>query len=529
MLKQYRIGNDKAVASTSNWRWYRLVAFYRNDDFMRDVETKLYSSCDIAVCSIRRHYEIVSILYACYIGVPYAAPPTGVQRFRKPIAKQPFDVPHNATKLGDICYQVALVPTGGATMSEDCLFLNIFVPAERKAELAVLMFIHGGGFVAGSSDPFIADTLAVHGDIVVVTINYRLSLWGFLSTGDEYAPGNYGLWDQSLAIMWVNSNIRAFGGDPGRVTIAGESAGAVSVVYQALNEGNTGLFQRAIAQSGSITAPLFVHADSKKDAQKLGRLAGCAIEESEALINCLRKIPGDKFNQLINDLSNGFMAFPMAFVPNIDGDFIKENPNDILNGNSEITSKGRGFFSTVDFLSGIDAEEGIQMLAPFLGGTSPETFNPSREYYEQALIPAMVSFALGSDAPEVIKDLLVHEYTDWSDPENAEKRRHKFVAILSDLFFSVTLADTAARHEALTKGKKGTYVYMLDVVPSAHILPSPTWSVRATHGDELQYLFFGESQEMWKLTGRDDYRPEPWEREFAKEMMNMWSNFAKTG
>ena len=464
-----------------------------------------------------------------YAGIPYAEPPIGNQRFRKPVAKQPFEEPYDATKLGNICYQIAIVPNGGATMSEDCLFLNIFAPVQRKAELPVLMFIHGGGFISGSSDPLIADTLAAHGGMIVVTINYRLSLWGFLSTEDEQAPGNYGLWDQSLAIKWLNNNIRAFGGDPGRVTIAGESAGSVSVVYQSLYEGNGGLFQRAIALSGSITAPLFVGADNKKDAQKLGKLVGCEDEKSATLIDCLRKVPGEKFSQLINDFSHGFMAFPMAFVPNIDGDFLKENPHDVLNGDSEKTSKGRDFFSTVDFLSGIDAEEGIQMLPVVLGGANPEKFKPSREVYEKELIPAAVSFALGNDAPDVIKDLLVHEYTDWSEPENDEKRRHKLVDIYSDLFFSVTLVDTIARHVALSRRKKGTYMFVLDVVPSVHLLPSPSWSVKATHGDELQYLFYGEDQEVWKFLGQDSYRPEPWETNFAKEMMNMWSNFVTTG
>ena len=415
-------------------------------------------------------------------------------------------------------------------MNEDCLFLNIFAPAQKKGEgLPVLMFMHGGGFITGSSDPLIADTLAAHGDIIVVTINYRLSLFGFLSTEDEHASGNYGFFDQSLAIKWINENIRAFGGDTSRVTVAGESAGSVSAVYQALYDGNAGLFQRVIALSGSITAPLFVAPEHKKDAIKLGKFVGCEQEKSETLIDCLRNVPGDQLNQLINDFSNGFMAHPYAFTPNIDGEFIKEDPHAVLNGHSVNTSKCREFFSTVDFLSGIDAEEGIQMLPMVLGGANPETFKPSREAFENELIPAVVSFALGSDAPEVIKDLLVHEYTDWRDPENDENRRHKFVDIYSDLFFTVTLVDTIARHESLARRKNGTYMFMLDVAPSVHLLSSTSWSVRANHADELQYLFFGEDQEVWKFTGRENYRPEPWEREFAKEFMNMLSNFVKTG
>jgi cholinesterase/neuroligin len=144
-------------------------------------------------------------------------------------------------------------PKSDTSYSEDCLYLNIYAPKkpEQGEKLAVMVWFHGGGFIVGSADIYPADHLAVYGDVVVVTVNYRLTVFGFLSTGDEHAPGNYGLWDQRMALDWVNKNIEGFGGDPARVTIFGESAGAASVIYQGLYPDNRGLFQRVVAQSGS--------------------------------------------------------------------------------------------------------------------------------------------------------------------------------------------------------------------------------------------------------------------------------------
>ena len=162
----------------------------------------------------------------------------------------------------------------GLPISEDCLFLNIYAPAVREQDVAVMIWIHGGGFIAGAADPYRSDALAAHGNVIVVTINHRVSLWGFLSTEDEHAPGNYGLFDQHLAIQWVHDNIKAFGGDPSRVTIFGQSAGGASVMYRSIFEGNEGLFQRGIAQSGSPTAYWASSSKARSNAEKLGKTRG---------------------------------------------------------------------------------------------------------------------------------------------------------------------------------------------------------------------------------------------------------------
>ena len=142
-------------------------------------------------------------------GIRYGKPTDGQRRFRKPEAVQRWDGVYNATSFGAICPQVPPHPK----QSEDCLFLNVYVPkALHRHRLSVMVWIHGGGFNTGHGHEFDGSRLAVKGDVIIVTINYRLGLFGFMSLFHPSAKGNWGLWDKKLAIQWVHDNIRAFGG-----------------------------------------------------------------------------------------------------------------------------------------------------------------------------------------------------------------------------------------------------------------------------------------------------------------------------
>ena len=463
-----------------------------------------------------------------YLGIPYAEPPIGDLRFRKPVPKLPFASPHKAVKHGNACRQSIMVNiVKDVTVGEDCLFLNIYAPPGQREGLAVMVWIHGGGFVAGASDTYPSHALAVHGNVIVVTFNYRLSLWGFLSTGDEHAAGNYGLLDQHLAIKWVHENIKNFGGDPGRVTIFGESAGAASVVYQSMYEGNRGLFHRGIGQSGSVTPFWASQEDPKKDAEILGKAVGCKNMESVALVECLRKVPEDTLSASLNEPKNGLVKLPIPFVPNIDGEFIRESPKRMFDADLDNSSHESLFFSTLDFLTGINSDEGA-LIFPYLGITNAETFKPNRTDFEK-LIPRALSFDFGADVPEVIKNLVVHEYTDWTDPENIEMIRHNLVDIYSELMFSIPMLKTVRRHVSVSEKSKTTYMYQFAIKPSANFLPTPSWISRANHADDLEYIFFDETAGvMTLLPGKDGYSPQKWESEVAEYMVTMWINFAKT-
>ena len=306
-----------------------------------------------------------------YHGIPYAEPPVGKLRFQYTVPKKPFTSPFEASKHGNLCYQLNMFPLEGAVYSEDCLFLNIYAPVVRSKPTPVMVWIHGGGFSSGGSNFYITDTLSAYGEVIVVTINYRLTLFGFLSTGDEHAPGNVGLMDQHLAMKWVSENIGAFGGDPKKVTIIGQSAGGTGVAYQSIYPGNEGLFQRAITQSGSLWwAPLV---GPQSDAERLGKLVGCEQTESQTLIECLRGVPGDVLDTTLNNFTNGLFAPPVPFVPSFDGKFLREGwrARDTFE-----SGKARDFFGSIDFMSGICAEEGVILMSPYTGRYQ---YGPCRE------------------------------------------------------------------------------------------------------------------------------------------------------
>ncbi len=196
-----------------------------------------------------------------FLGIPYAAPPTGANAWRPPQPFPPWQGVRPATKPGHDCAQVGSLATGVPTTSlfENCLFLNVYTPPQGTGRLLpVMVWIHGGGFTGGAGRIYDGAALAAGHHVIVVTINYRLSAFGFLALksldaqSPDHASGNYGLMDQQAAMRWVQDNAFAFGGAPGKVTIFGESAGGASVCANLTSPTASGLFSRAIAESGCI-------------------------------------------------------------------------------------------------------------------------------------------------------------------------------------------------------------------------------------------------------------------------------------
>ncbi|MEM5786674.1 MAG: carboxylesterase family protein, partial [Syntrophobacteraceae bacterium] len=223
-------------------------------------------------------------------GIPYAQPPIGELRWSLPAEASPWNGVLDATKYGNAC------PQAERYGNEDCLFLNVSVPYSDKSDLerkrAVIVWIHGGAFVGGSSALYPLDYMAKSGDVIVVSMNYRLGIFGFTAhpSFDADHNGGYGLEDQRAALRWVKKNIAAFGGDPDNVTLAGESAGAASTCMHILApDETTGLFQKAIVQSAGCVTPLPSIEDGKKIGSKVASLVGCG-DEATAL-SCLRKKP----------------------------------------------------------------------------------------------------------------------------------------------------------------------------------------------------------------------------------------------
>lgn len=264
-------------------------------------------------------------------GIPYAAPPVGDLRWRPPAPAAPWQGVREATSWGPRCIQ--LFGPGDVEGAEDCLVLNVFTPAARgKDPLPVLVFMHGGSNVWGASsdtwngvDVYDGSYAAAHGPAVVVTINYRLAAMGFLAlpafaneNGDA-ATGNYGLYDQQAALAWVQRNIAAFGGDPRRVMLFGQSAGAVDTCAQMASPLAEGLFSRALLMSGSCGA--FTRADGAFYAEKVTRRLGCDAAPDVAA--CLRAKSADEVTRATRYyeiIGGGF------FGPTIDGHVLPRDP-----------------------------------------------------------------------------------------------------------------------------------------------------------------------------------------------------------
>lgn len=239
-----------------------------------------------------------------YIGIPYAEPPIGNLRFARPLLKRPW-APEilNAVHYGPACPQLLWFLRSYSfqdsfnNTSEDCLYLNVFVPENdhTSKRFPVMIWVHGGAYRYGSGSEYDGRLLASQG-IIVVTINYRLGVLGFLSTDDSASPGNYGLLDQKLAFEWVKNNIGAFGGNPYEVTIAGQSAGGGSVSLHMFSQLSKGLFRAVIPQSGCALSPWAIYRlpYTARDATlQLAKKLNCSSDSSKSIVHCLRSKPAE--------------------------------------------------------------------------------------------------------------------------------------------------------------------------------------------------------------------------------------------
>ncbi|MGA7627210.1 carboxylesterase/lipase family protein [Methanoregula sp.] len=272
-----------------------------------------------------------------YLGIPFAAPPVRDLRWRAPAPVIPWEGVKAATEYGATCPQAqkgsepSLPGAPALNVSEDCLYLNVWTPVQNaSAGLPVMVFFYGGGFtgVEGSMPMYNGTTLAEKG-VIVVTTNYRLGSLGFLAHPDldrespHNASGNYGILDQQAALKWVHDNVAAFGGDPSRVTIFGQSAGAESVYIHLVSPGSRGLFSQAIVESGPFWANgAIINATHPKDyAEQFGiqyaQSLGCSGPDA---IVCMRNLtPDSLINATPSSQSEFWSTHTVMFEPNVDG------------------------------------------------------------------------------------------------------------------------------------------------------------------------------------------------------------------
>ncbi|XP_046283042.1 acetylcholinesterase isoform X5 [Marmota monax] len=288
---------------------------------------------------------------SAFLGIPFAEPPVGPRRFLPPEPKRPWTGVLDATTFQSVCYQYVdtLYPgfegsemwNPNRELSEDCLYLNVWTPYPRPASpTPVLVWIYGGGFYSGASslDVYDGRFLAQVEGTVLVSMNYRVGAFGFLALpGSREAPGNVGLLDQRLALQWVQENVAAFGGDPTSVTLFGESAGAASVGMHLLSPPSRSLFHRAVLQSGAPNGPWATvgMGEARRRATLLARLVGCPPGGSGGndteLVACLRTRPAQDLVDHEWHVLPQESIFRFSFVPVVDGDFLSDTPEALIN------------------------------------------------------------------------------------------------------------------------------------------------------------------------------------------------------
>ncbi|KAJ8943543.1 hypothetical protein NQ318_023054 [Aromia moschata] len=292
--------------------------------------------------------------------IPYAAPPVGSLRFKASEPVDPWDGILETVENTKICYQYS---STNSLQNEDCLYLNVYTPVDPNSSeesLPVLVYIHGGGFVSGDAiyntmgPDFFMDTKR----IVVVTINYRLGIFGFLSTEDDIIPGNYGLRDQTFALKWVQDNIHLFGGDPSKVTIDGQSAGSASVSYHILSKQSQGLFRAAISESGTVLTTWAYQRYARDMAYQTAKAVDSAFTEdnsSEELLTLLQNVSAkdlqtvaSKVSVPSNHINTGYPFAPV--VDNGDDAFLPVFAYETVN---------MGEINKVAVLMGMNSEETI--------------------------------------------------------------------------------------------------------------------------------------------------------------------------
>lgn len=400
-------------------------------------------------------------------GIPFASPPLGAGRFAPPRPLEPWTGERDATRFGDAAVQISLGAAGGAgamfgpgelPTSEDCLTLNVWTPAADDRRRPVMVWIHGGAFRLGTSGSPMYDgrRLAERGDVVVVSTNYRLGLLGFLAS-PELGAANSGLLDQVAALRWVQAEIERFGGDPGNVTIFGESAGAKSVECLLAMPSAAGLFHRAILQSTYATR---LDADRAHERTRaIAAEAGVADDLEQ-----LRHLDVDAL--LAAEVAVMAAAGPEPIGaggggPVVDGDTLPRAPLDAV---------AAGATSTIPLLVGTTLDEYLLFAAMGGAGSGPD----------EAELPARIAHVLGETDPSgpAVAATIDAYRAARAERGAADDPMGILADAMTDRMFrqhSIRLAELAATHGSV-------HMYLFTA-------PSPIDVLGACHGIELPYVF----------------------------------------
>lgn len=446
-----------------------------------------------AVCGIVQPVEdLPGATVDAFLGIPFAESTAGANRFQPPVPKARMSGVFQADTLGPACPQKLNPPLGATSISEDCLTVNVWRPRESNHPVAhpVLVWVYGGSFTSGANQfpIYQAEYIAASADVVVVSVNYRVGALGFLA-GTDGLPGNQGLKDQQLALQWVRDNIERFGGDPGRVLLFGESAGAMSVGLHELSiPSSAGLFHSALMQSNPLGVPYKTMAQAMPIAELFEQKVGCAGQGLE----CLQEVPVEtivteqaNLELQLQSLLGSRLAGFLVFAPVLDGTFVVGDPTAIA-GQSGLP---------LPTLLGTNAADGIIFVvevANLFGGRISEM--------QYRLVLDLLFGA--ENTPQIIA-------VYGSNPTDNS-------AILSNIATDY-LFGCASRYVA-RQARSDVWVYRYDET-SINLWPDiPQCANEACHADELPLLFHVDRPFGFTFTPAQDA--------LSQAIIGYWAEFA---
>ncbi|XP_321363.5 juvenile hormone esterase [Anopheles gambiae] len=454
--------------------------------------------------------------YFAFNGIPYAQPPVGELRFRNPRPHGGWQGVKDGSEHRSTCPSGGFL--GGVSGSEDCLYLNVYTQ-NLIGSRPVMVWIHGGSFTGGSGNSWIygPDNLMPE-DVVVVTINYRLGILGFFSTDDVHAAGNWGMKDCVMALQWVRQNIAAFGGDPNNVTIFGESAGGVAVHYLVLSNKASGLFHKAIAQSGTALVPWGFQYRPRELAYRLADRFGYS-HDSATLVQSLRNTPIETLIEtqegwLDIEIPRGFK--PFDFVPNAEPvnspeeTFLTQLPIDIINA---------GTFNHVPFIAGYMSMESLFMVYEHtIDSTVWNAFTRNPDYF----VPHFWNIPHGTAASAAVSQGIRNAY--WQDRPLGNDIMVEWLTFHTDQQFIYAIDKTVRLHAQ--RSSAPTYYYQFsfdgDLNLVKRVLMLGSWP-GAMHADDIPYL--------WSVTDLtiSPILPTNHARTVSNRFVRLFTNFARFG
>uniref|UniRef100_A0AAG5CWM5 Carboxylic ester hydrolase n=1 Tax=Anopheles atroparvus TaxID=41427 RepID=A0AAG5CWM5_ANOAO len=446
-------------------------------------------------------------------GIPYAEPPTGTRRFSNPVPHSGWPGVRDASAHGSSCPSPDMIPTE----NEDCLFLNVYSPSLIGTR-PVMVFVHGGAFSGGSGDVgFYGSQYFMPENVVIVTVNYRLGVLGFFSTGDRSASGNWAIKDCVEALRWVQRNIIAFGGDPNNVTIFGQSAGGAMVHFLTLSPLTAGLFQRAITHSGSALNSWALQTNPRKYADRLAVAFGLPTADTAGLVAGLKQVPYRDLVALqegLHELDVPLLLRPIDFAPVVEP---ADAPEPIALGQRPIEIIEGGFYNPVPMIAGFTDMDSLLFTAAEMA-VNPGVFNVFNNN-PHFLVPFFWNIAQGSPESTAVSQAFKQYY--WQGQQLSAALLAEFSVFVTDHQFAYPQLEMAKRHA----NRSPVYVYQFSYDGDLNLMKQSFGITLpgAIHGDELCYLFDPKAlrtgeipQTSHAITVRD-------------RMLRMWTNFAKYG